>query len=149
MINADAGVFVALEKGFFRDQGLNVEVTYFSSSGGPQMAALTTGELDAGSGSISPGIYNSAAGGVRMRVVASKSRVGPRGSGRYMVRRGLLEPDSANQGASRTPSGHRCPSMHHFSTFDAEPATPGFCPLSTVYTDPDIRPGQSRQSTFR
>jgi len=44
MINADAGVFVALEKGFFRDQGLNVEVTYFSSSGGPQMAALTTGE---------------------------------------------------------------------------------------------------------
>ena len=92
MINADAGVFVALEKGFFRDQGLNVEVTYFSSSGGPQMAALTTGELDAGSGSISPGIYNSVAGGVRMRVVASKSRVGPRGSGRYVVRRGLLEP---------------------------------------------------------
>jgi NitT/TauT family transport system substrate-binding protein len=92
MINADAGVFVALEKGFFRDQGLNVELTYFSSSGGPQMAALTTGELDAGSGSVSPGIYNSVAGGVRMRVVASKSRVGPRGSGRYMVRRGLLEP---------------------------------------------------------
>lgn len=92
MINADAGVFVALEKGFFRDQGLNVEITYFSSSGGPQMAALTTGDLDAGSGSISPGIYNSIAGGVNMRVVASKSRVGPRGSGRYMVRRGLFEP---------------------------------------------------------
>jgi len=92
MINADAGVFVALEKGFFRDQGLSVEITYFSSSGGPQMAALTTGDLDAGSGSISPGIYNSAAGGVNMRVVASKSRVGPRGSGRYVVRRGLLEP---------------------------------------------------------
>ena len=82
MINADAGVFVALEKGFFHDQGLNVEVTYFSSSGGPQMAALTTGELDAGSGSVSAGIFNSVAGGVRMRVVASKSRVGPRGSGR-------------------------------------------------------------------
>ena len=81
MINADAGVFVALEKGFFRDQGLSVEITYFSSSGGPQMAALTTGDLDAGSGSISPGIYNSAVG-VNMRVVASKSRVGPRGSGR-------------------------------------------------------------------
>jgi len=92
MINADAGVFLALEKGYFREQGLTVELTYFSSSGGPQMAALTTGELDAGSGSISPGIYNSVAGGVNMRVVASKSRVGPRGSGRYMVRRGLLEP---------------------------------------------------------
>ena len=44
MINADAGVFVAQEKGFFREQGLTVELTYFSSSGGAQMAALTTGE---------------------------------------------------------------------------------------------------------
>jgi NitT/TauT family transport system substrate-binding protein len=92
MINADAGVFIAQEKGYFREQGLAVELTYFSSSGGAQMAALTTGDLDAGSGSISPGIYNSVAGGVNMRVVASKSRVGPRGSGRYLMRRGLVEP---------------------------------------------------------
>jgi NitT/TauT family transport system substrate-binding protein len=91
MINADAGVFVALEKGYFREQGLTVEANYFSSSGGLQMAALTTGELDAGSGSISPGIYNAVAGGVNMRVVASKSRVGPRGSGKFMARRSLLE----------------------------------------------------------
>jgi NitT/TauT family transport system substrate-binding protein len=92
MINADAGVFVAQEKNYFREQGLAVEITYFSSSGGPQMAALTTGELDVGSGSISPGIYNSVAAGINMRVVASKSRVGPRGSAKYVVRRGLVEP---------------------------------------------------------
>jgi NitT/TauT family transport system substrate-binding protein len=92
MINADAGVFLAQDKGYFREQGLAVEITYFSSSGGPQMAALTTGELDVGSGSISPGIYNSVAAGLNMRVVASKSRVGPRGSGKYMVRRALVEP---------------------------------------------------------
>ena len=92
MINADAGVFVAQEKNYFREQGLAVEITYFSSSGGPQMAALTTGELDVGSGSISPGIYNSVAAGINMRVVASKSRVGPRGSAKYVARRGLVEP---------------------------------------------------------
>jgi NitT/TauT family transport system substrate-binding protein len=92
MINADAGVFVAQEKGYFGEQGLAVEITYFSSSGGPQMAALTTGELDVGSGSISPGLYNSVAAGINLRVVASKSRVGPRGSAKYLVRRGLVEP---------------------------------------------------------
>jgi NitT/TauT family transport system substrate-binding protein len=91
MINADAGIFVAQEKGYFRDQGLAVDITYFSSSGGPQMAALTTGELDVGSGSISPAIYNSVAAGINMRVVASKSRVGPQGSAKYVVRRGLVE----------------------------------------------------------
>src|SRR5262245_54390390 len=91
MINADAGVFLALEKGYFREQGLAVELNYFASSGGLQMAALTTGELDVGSGSISPGIYNAVAGGVNMRVVASKSRVGPQAGGKYMVRRSLLD----------------------------------------------------------
>jgi len=80
-----------LEKGYFKEQGLTVELNYFSSSGGLQMAALTTGELDAGSGSISPGIYNAVAGGVNMRVVASKSRVGPRGSAKYIARRSLLD----------------------------------------------------------
>ena len=91
MINADAGVFLALERGYFREQGLAVDVNYFGSSGGLQMAALTTGELDVGSGSISPGIYNAVAGGVNMRVVASKSRVGPRGSAKYIARRSLLD----------------------------------------------------------
>ncbi len=76
MINADAGVFLAQEKGYFREQGLAVDITYFSSSGGPQMAALTTSELDVGSGSISPGIYNSVAAGLNMRVVASVSARG-------------------------------------------------------------------------
>src|SRR5262249_49087147 len=79
MINADAGVFLALEKGYFREQGLAVELNYFASSGGVQMAALTTGELDVGSGSISPGIYNGGARRVNMRIVAIKSRVGPQG----------------------------------------------------------------------
>ena len=50
MINADAGIFLAIERGYFREQGVSVEPIYFSSSAGPQMAALTTGELDAGSG---------------------------------------------------------------------------------------------------
>jgi NitT/TauT family transport system substrate-binding protein len=91
MINADAGVFLAIERGYFKEQGIVVEPIYFSSSGGPQMAALSTGELDAGSGSISPGIYNAVAGGVGLKVVAAKSRVGPKGSGRFIARSTLAE----------------------------------------------------------
>src|SRR5712692_6629753 len=88
MINADAGIFLALERGYFKEQGVSVEPIYFSSSAGPQMAALTTGELDAGSGSIGPGIYNAVAGGVGLKVVAAKSQVGPKGSGRFIARSG-------------------------------------------------------------
>ncbi len=92
MINADAGIFLAQERGYFKEQGIAVETIYFSSSGGPEMAALTTGELDVGSGSISPGIYNAVAGGVGLKVVATKTRVGPRGSGKFVIRTSLLEP---------------------------------------------------------
>jgi len=92
MINADAGIFIAKERGYFRDQGISAELIFFSSSGGPQMAALTTGELDAGSGSISPGIYNAVAGGIGLKVVATKSRVGTGRTAKYVIRRSLLEP---------------------------------------------------------
>ena len=92
MINADAGVFVANERGYFQEQGISVEPIFFSSSGGPQMAALTTGELDAGSGSISPGIYNAVAAGIGLKIVATKSRVGQGRTAKYLVRRSLLEP---------------------------------------------------------
>jgi NitT/TauT family transport system substrate-binding protein len=92
MINADAGIFIAKERGYFRDQGISAELIFFSSSGGPQMAALTSGELDAGSGSISPGIYNAVAGGIGLKVVATKSRVGTGRTAKYVVRRSLLEP---------------------------------------------------------
>ena len=92
MINADAGIFLAKERGYFQEQGISVELIFFSSSGGPQMAALTTGELDAGSGSIGPGIYNAVAGGVGLKVVATKSRVGPGRGARYVIRSSLLEP---------------------------------------------------------
>ncbi len=85
------GFLSPLERGFFKEQGLVVEAIYFSSSGGPQMLALTNGDLDAGSGSVSPGIYNAVAGGVGLKVVATKSRVGPKGSGKFIVRSSLIE----------------------------------------------------------
>jgi NitT/TauT family transport system substrate-binding protein len=92
MINADAGLFLAKEQGYFQEQGIAADLVYFQSSSGPQMVALTTGELDAGSGSISPAIFNSAAGGAGLRIVGTKSLIGPRGSGTYLIRSALTDP---------------------------------------------------------
>jgi len=92
MINADAGVFLAQELGFFQEQGIAAELVYFQSSSGPQMFALTTGELEAGSGSISPAVFNAASGGVGLKVVATKSVIGPNGAGKYLLRSALVDP---------------------------------------------------------
>ncbi|MGH7772911.1 MAG: ABC transporter substrate-binding protein [Candidatus Binatia bacterium] len=92
MINADAGIFLAQERGYFQEQGIAAEPVYFRSSSGPQMVALTTGELDVGSGSISPAVFNAVSGGVGLRVVATKSVISPRGAGRYLIRSALVDP---------------------------------------------------------
>src|SRR5207244_6404390 len=63
MINSDAGIFLAKERGYFQEQGISVELIFFSSSGGQQMAALTTGALSAAIGSIGTGSSNWISGG--------------------------------------------------------------------------------------
>ena len=91
MINADAGIFLAQDLGYFREQGILAELVYFRSSSGPQMVALTTGELEAGSGSISPAIFNAVSGGVGSRIVATKSVISSRGAGKYLLRSPLFD----------------------------------------------------------
>src|SRR5947208_14104754 len=61
MINADAGIFLAKERGYFKETGIPVELIFFSSSGGPQMAVLTNGELNAASGRIGLDVHNAVA----------------------------------------------------------------------------------------
>jgi NitT/TauT family transport system substrate-binding protein len=47
---SDAGIFIAREKGFFKDEGLTVEIIAFAS-GANMVAPLGTGQLDVGGGS--------------------------------------------------------------------------------------------------
>jgi NitT/TauT family transport system substrate-binding protein len=69
-------LFVAHDRGYLRDAGLDVEMVRFAS-GAEMVPALGTGELSAGYGVISPGLYNAWARGVRTTIVADGSRMMP------------------------------------------------------------------------
>jgi NitT/TauT family transport system substrate-binding protein len=68
---SDAGVFVARERGYFRDQGIEVEVIPFQS--GPNtIAPLAAGELDVAGGTVSTALFNAIERGVGIKAVADK-----------------------------------------------------------------------------
>ena len=70
-IISDAPFFIAAEKGYVAEQGLQVQFVNFQA--GPQMVApLATGELDAGAGASSAGLFNTATRGFSIRIVADK-----------------------------------------------------------------------------
>src|SRR4051812_23553605 len=50
-------VYLAIERGYFKDAGINVESVLFQS-GAEMVASLGTGELGIGNGALSPGLYN-------------------------------------------------------------------------------------------
>jgi NitT/TauT family transport system substrate-binding protein len=97
-ITADAAIFLAMEKGYFKEQGLDVELTRMTS-GADAIALLATDKLDVGSGSASPGLFNAFKRGLPIQIVSDKSAVLPgigptgaaTGAGRLLVRTDLRE----------------------------------------------------------
>ncbi len=93
--SADAAVFIAMEKGFFRDEGVNVELQQFNT-GAQYVAPLGAGQLDAGSGGISAGLFNAVAGDVGIKMVAAKSEVGSPSYTSLLVRKDLVKSGEYN-----------------------------------------------------
>jgi NitT/TauT family transport system substrate-binding protein len=87
---SDAGVFIGRERGFFREQGLDVDVLTFQS-GPDTIPALASGELETAGGSISTALLNAVERGITIKMVADKgtSRPGFEFS-QVAVRRDLL-----------------------------------------------------------
>src|SRR3954447_26324196 len=82
-------LFVANDRGYLRDAGLDVELVRFNS-GAEMVVALGTGELAAGYGAISPGLFNAWSRGVRIAVVADGGRLIPGYSSTSVVVRTAL-----------------------------------------------------------
>lgn len=67
--SADAGMFIAADKGYFKEQGLDVELKTFSSAL-PMMSATATGQIDVARGAQSAGLFNGFARGIEFKMVA-------------------------------------------------------------------------------
>jgi NitT/TauT family transport system substrate-binding protein len=73
---SDAPFFIAERKGYFLEQGIKVVMVPFDA--GPKMIApLGVGQLDVAAGAMSAGLFNAAARGMNIKVVADKGSTPP------------------------------------------------------------------------
>ena len=88
---SNAGLYVAIDKGYFQEKSIVVDTEKFAS-GGKMIAPLATGQIDVAIGSPSAGLYNSIAGGLEFRIVADKGQSRPgHGFSNLIVRKDLLD----------------------------------------------------------
>jgi NitT/TauT family transport system substrate-binding protein len=73
---SDAPLFIANEKGYFKDVGLDVSFVTFNTAA-VMIAPMSTGELDAGAGGPSAALYNAALRDIDIKVVADKATTAP------------------------------------------------------------------------
>ncbi|MDB5593335.1 MAG: transporter substrate-binding protein [Hyphomicrobiales bacterium] len=89
--SSDAGLFVADAKGYFKQEGIEAEFISFDT-GAKMVAPLGAGQLDAGGGAASAGLYNAVGRGIRIKIVADKAHnVKGAGFQAFMVRKDLVE----------------------------------------------------------
>ncbi len=69
--SGDAGIFIAVDKGYFAEQGLTVSLERFGV-GADQMALLGAGRLEVASGAPSPTLFNAVSRGLPIVVVGDK-----------------------------------------------------------------------------
>lgn len=72
---SSAGIYLAVEQGFFKEQGLEVEVTDIPSSSAPITALVAKGELDVGAGNLTSGMFNAMSSGKSFKLVADKGHI--------------------------------------------------------------------------
>jgi NitT/TauT family transport system substrate-binding protein len=88
---SDAPIYIADKQGYFRDEGLEVKVVNFRSAA-DMVAPLGAGQIEAGAGSASAGLYNAVARGIRIKIVADKASSPPGyGATKILVRKDHVE----------------------------------------------------------
>ena len=70
---SNAAIYIAIEKGFFKEQGVVTEISSFASAA-KMVPALVAGELEVSVGSASAGLFNAVAQQAPFRIVADKGQ---------------------------------------------------------------------------
>lgn len=88
---SDAPICVALAKGYFAEQALDVQITPFQTAA-MMMAPLGTGQLDVATGAPTAGLFNAVGHGIDLKCVASEAISAP-GYGviAILVRKDLID----------------------------------------------------------
>lgn len=87
----EAVLFDAIEKGYFREEGIEVELIPFRGAA-EQTPALATGEIAFGSVGMDASFFNAVARGIPLRIVAYNAIINARDtSGSWMVRQDHLD----------------------------------------------------------
>ena len=73
---SSAPLFIGMEKGFFKSEGIQVEPVYFNSAQ-PIAVALASKELDVAATGLTAGLFNLMASGLNAKIVADKGREAP------------------------------------------------------------------------
>jgi NitT/TauT family transport system substrate-binding protein len=75
-LTSSAPIFVGVEKGFFREFGVEPELVYFQAAA-PIATALAAGQIDVGATGLTAALYNIVLGGQKLWIVADKGREWP------------------------------------------------------------------------
>lgn len=88
---SSAGFFIGAEKGYFAQEGLQVEMVNFRSAA-DTIAPLSAGQLEVAGGSPSAGLFNAMLRGIPIKIVADQNSViRGRSSGAAVVRKDLMD----------------------------------------------------------
>jgi NitT/TauT family transport system substrate-binding protein len=77
-VMSSAAMFIAEEKGYFRDEGIKAVINPFKASGAKMVPFLATGQLLVAGGNINAGMYNAISNDIPIKIVADKGTVSPK-----------------------------------------------------------------------
>ncbi len=72
-LTSSAPLFIALEKGYFEEEGIDAQASWFEAAQ-PIAVATAGGDVDVGATGITASLYNMVAGGEELVIVADKGR---------------------------------------------------------------------------
>jgi NitT/TauT family transport system substrate-binding protein len=86
-----APLYVAIEKGHMKEQGIDLVIERFAGAG-KMNAAFAAGQLDVGTGTANAGLFNSLAQGFDVRIVADKGQLrAPASPNKLLARKDLAD----------------------------------------------------------